>query len=91
MSADFFGTTIFFMDMPIDILMRINFDPARTFALEIRGGGWLEALMADVSAIAEFGGNVGVRLVLSNFYIGADYVFMSIGGITIEAGAKFSF
>jgi hypothetical protein len=82
----------FVFEVPLNGLVRINFSDDRSFALELRGGGWFVMAMAGAVYTA-FGWNAGARLVVSSFYIGGDYIVDPIFGESwaAEAGVKFSF
>jgi hypothetical protein len=87
-------STFFIAEAPLDALVRINLNKNRSFALELRGGGWfIVAGATDYEPYTEFGFNAGARLVVKWFYIGGDYISTPLYGTcwSAEAGVKFSF
>ena len=91
MDIEILYTSVFIFEIPLDALVRINFSKDRSFAMELRAGGWLEAATAGGASAGVFGFNVGARLVANVFYLGVDYVSLAPGAIVPEVGVKFSF
>jgi hypothetical protein len=85
----FFG-----FEVPINAIVRMNFDKERLFGIEARGGLWLHMAMNEWETITDVTFNVGGRFVLGIFYIGADYLFESdhyYDALVVEAGLKVPF
>jgi hypothetical protein len=84
----------FAVEIPVNVILRMNFDKNRTLAIEGRGGLWLHMFMNDWWTVTDLTFNIGGRVALSFFYIGVDYVFGSeyyYPGVAIEAGVKIAF
>lgn len=84
----------FAVEVPVDVLLRMNFDKNRTFAVEARGGLWLHMFTNEWWTVTDLTFNIGGRVALSFFYLGVDYIFSGeyyFPGITIEAGVKIAF
>lgn len=81
-------------EIPLDLLLRINFDDDRSVALEVTGGFWYKAIPADDKTGGIYT-NGGVRFVACGFYGGIDFVFSLMPEYSIWAafnlGYKFTF
>ena len=81
-------------EIPVNVIVRMNFDQERLFGIEVRGGAWFRLEMDEYYDYNDVTFNVGARAALGVFYIGADYISESFWNptcISIEAGIKIAF
>ncbi len=91
MEVDYGYGYYFLLEIPIDALVRLNLSKDRSFALEVRAGGWLVVDTSGYPPEMDFNG--GARLVIGTFYIGGDFIYSPAFSScwSAEAGVKFSF